>query len=230
MLDLLRKGIKDSGCHFKLAYFKPESDLNEEHRRLYNGNIFSVVRQLHYSKKEPLLSLDLALFLNGFPVVTAELKNPLKRQNVQDAVKQYRDTRNQNEPLFKLGRCFAHFAVDPDLVFMDSYRIQQTSSGKIALADEEGKLGPSREPENFSEPEEELTPLSIIIQEINERFGDIDFTDADRLRYFSEDMERRLVENENLARAANPKINTKDNFKLIYNDYFDDVLNDMGNV
>lgn len=145
VLDLLRKGIKDSGCHFKLAYFKPESDLNEEHRRLYTGNIFSVVRQLHYSKKEPLLSLDLALFLNGFPVVTAELKNPLKKQDVQDAIKQYRDTRNQNEPLFKLGRCFAHFAVDPDLVFMTT---ELKGSSTDFLPFNRGRNGGAGNPDN----------------------------------------------------------------------------------
>lgn len=109
---------------------------------------------------------------------------------------------------------------------MDSYRIQQTSSGKIALADEEGRLGPTREPETFRGPEEELTPLSIIIQEINERFG-ADFTEEDKVKHFAEDMKRRLVENEKLARAANPEVNTRDNFKLIFNDYFEDVLNDM---
>jgi type I restriction enzyme, R subunit len=109
---------------------------------------------------------------------------------------------------------------------MDSYRIQQTSSGKIALADEEGRLGPTRKPEAFRRPEEELAPLSIIIQEINERFG-ADFTEEDKVKHFAEDMQRRLVENDKLARAADPKVNTRDNFKLIFNDYFDDVLNDM---
>lgn len=145
VLDLLRKGIKDSGCKFKLAYFKPESELNEDHRRLYNGNVFSVIRQLHYSKKDPLLSLDLTLFLNGFPIVTAELKNPLKGQNVQDAVKQYRDTRNQNEPLFKLGRCFAHFAVDPDLVFMTT---ELKGSSTDFLPFNRGRNGGSGNPDN----------------------------------------------------------------------------------
>ena len=31
-LDVLRKGIKDSGCKFQLAYFRPASGLNEETR------------------------------------------------------------------------------------------------------------------------------------------------------------------------------------------------------
>lgn len=76
-LDVLRNGIRDMGCRFQLAYFRPSSGLNEETRRLHRGNVFSVVRQLHYSERSNK-SLDLALFLNGIPVFTAELKNPLR--------------------------------------------------------------------------------------------------------------------------------------------------------
>lgn len=72
-LDVLRTGIKDSGCKFSLAYFRPASGLNEETRRLYQGNLFSVIRQLRYSAKNEK-SLDLVLFLNGIPIFTAELK------------------------------------------------------------------------------------------------------------------------------------------------------------
>ena len=48
-LDVLRNGIRDMGCKFQLAYFRPASGLNEETRRLHAANLFSVVRQLHYS-------------------------------------------------------------------------------------------------------------------------------------------------------------------------------------
>ena len=50
-LDVLRRGVKDSGCKFSLAYFRPSSGLNEELERLYAANMFAVVRQLHYSEK-----------------------------------------------------------------------------------------------------------------------------------------------------------------------------------
>lgn len=116
-LDVLRKGIKDSGCKFRLAYFRPSSGLNEALERLYQANLFSVVRQLRYSEKNEK-SLDLALFLNGIPVFTAELKNPLTGQNVEDAIQQYRFDRDAKEPLLAFRRCLAHFAVDPDLVFV----------------------------------------------------------------------------------------------------------------
>ena len=116
-LDVLRHGIGDTGCRFQLAYFRPSSGLNEETRQLYRGNVFSVARQLHYSEKNNK-SLDLALFLNGIPIFTAELKNPLTGQTVQDAIRQYRTDRDPREPLFAYGRCLAHFAVDPDLVYV----------------------------------------------------------------------------------------------------------------
>jgi type I restriction enzyme R subunit len=78
-LDVLRNGIKDSGCKFHLAYFRPASGINEETRRLYQANLFAIVRQLRYSDKNKN-SLDLVLFLNGVPIFTAELKNPLNGQ------------------------------------------------------------------------------------------------------------------------------------------------------
>ena len=119
-LTVLRKGIKSDGCHFRLAYFRPHSGLNEALRKLYQANIFAVARQVHY-RPGSALSLDLVLFLNGLPLFTAELKNPLTGQNVEDAIRQYRLTRDPKEPLFAFGRCLAHFAVDPDLVYMTTH-------------------------------------------------------------------------------------------------------------
>ncbi len=119
-LDVLRNGIKANGCKFQLAYFRPSSGLNETLQKLYEANIFAVVRQLHYSQKKEQ-SLDLAIFLNGLPIFTAELKNPLTGQNVQHAIQQYRFDRDPAEPLFHFGRCLAHFAVDPDLVYMTTH-------------------------------------------------------------------------------------------------------------
>ena len=116
-LDVLRTGIRDMGCKFQLAYFRPASGLNEETKRLHAANLFSVVRQLHYSEKSNK-SLDLALFLNGIPIFTAELKNPLTGQSVEDAIRQYMTDRDPREPLLAPGRCLAHFAVDPDLIYV----------------------------------------------------------------------------------------------------------------
>ena len=116
-LDVLRRGVKDMGCAFRLAFFRPASGLNEATRRLYAANFFAVARQVRYSLKNEN-SLDLVLFLNGIPIFTAELKNPLTGQTVEDAIRQYKTARDPREPLFAYGRCLAHFAVDPDLVYV----------------------------------------------------------------------------------------------------------------
>ena len=116
-LDVLRNGVKDSGCKFRLAYFRPASGLNEESQRLHAANLFAVVRQLRFSEQDEQ-SIDLALFLNGVPIFTAELKNPLTGQDVQDAIRQFREDRDPREPLFAYARCLAHFAVDPEQVFV----------------------------------------------------------------------------------------------------------------
>jgi type I restriction enzyme R subunit len=118
-LDVLRKGVKTNGARFQLAYFEPVSSLNVELQKRYRGNIFSFVRQLHYSAKSNA-SIDIVLFLNGLPIISAELKNPLNGQNVLDGMRQYRISRNSKEPLFDLGHCLAHFAVDPNLVYVTS--------------------------------------------------------------------------------------------------------------
>lgn len=117
VLDVLRNGIKDSGCKFRLAYFRPASGLNEETRRLHAANLFAVARQLRYSSNSEHC-LDLGLFVNGIPIFTAELKNPLSGQDVEDAIRQYKTDRDPREALLAPGRCLAHFAVDPDLVYV----------------------------------------------------------------------------------------------------------------
>ena len=119
-LDVLRNGIRDSGVKFQLAYFHPSSGLNEKTQRLHAGNLFAVVRQLRYSTKNEK-SLDLVLFLNGIPIFTAELKNPLTGQEVENAIRQYKTDRDPREPLFAHGRCLAHFAVDPELVYVTTH-------------------------------------------------------------------------------------------------------------
>ena len=120
VLDVLRKGVKDRGCDFKLTYFRPSSGMNPDHQRLYAQNRFSLIRQLHYSQRNEK-SLDMTLFLNGLPLVTMELKNSLTGQVVTDAEKQYRTDRDPREPLFQFKRCLVHFAVGNEKVSMTTH-------------------------------------------------------------------------------------------------------------
>ena len=119
-LDVLRKGVKDAGQSFNLIYFAPATSKNPDVQRLYEGNVFSVITELHYEAAAGL-RLDLALFINGLPVFTAELKNNLSGQNVQHAMRQYKTNRSPKEPLFRFGRCLGHFAIDPQLVYVTTH-------------------------------------------------------------------------------------------------------------
>ena len=111
VIDVLRHGIKHGPHHMDLFYGTPTPG-NAKAEEHYAQNRFSVTRQLRYSRDETALALDLALFINGLPVATFELKNSLTKQTVEDAVEQYRRDRDPRELLFQFGRCVAHFAVD----------------------------------------------------------------------------------------------------------------------
>ncbi len=115
-VDVLRNGITDYGIDFRLAYFKPAHGLTPELVDLFEANRLTVTRQLVYESGSNK-TLDLCLMVNGIPTATAELKNRLTGQNVEDAKSQYRTDRDpRNTTLSK--RAIVHFAVDQDSVFM----------------------------------------------------------------------------------------------------------------
>ena len=110
-VDVLRHGIRHGAHDLDLFYGTP-SPGNEQARERFERNRFTVTRQLRYSRDETQRALDIALFINGLPVVTFELKNNLTKQTVDDAVEQYKRDRDRREKLFEPGRCIVHFAVD----------------------------------------------------------------------------------------------------------------------
>ncbi len=118
LLDVLRKGIKEGTEELTLYYAQPSSDFNPQAAEHYAANRFSVTRQLGYNTVGKRRVLDMAIFLNGLPIATFELKNRLTIQNVKDAMRQYQEDRDPREPLFAFGRCLVHFAVDDDRVYM----------------------------------------------------------------------------------------------------------------
>jgi len=115
VVDVLRKGIDHEAVHVDLFYGTPSPE-NDKAVERFNCNRYSVTRQLRYSRDETRRALDLALFINGLSIATFELKNSLTKQTVQDAIEQYRRDRDSREPLFALGRCVAHFAIDDNEV------------------------------------------------------------------------------------------------------------------
>jgi len=117
-IEVLRDGLRLSGARFEqLAYFEPATDRNKRAVENYEKNIFSAIPRLRY-KPGSNLEVDLAIFLNGVPIFTAELKGEYTGQDVTDAKDQYRTDRDPRDKLFSPGRCLAHFAVDPEEVYM----------------------------------------------------------------------------------------------------------------
>ena len=117
-LKVLRGEVRVGGQKLKMAYFQPSNNKTPEHEVWYEKNRLSIVRQLQYSTKNTN-SIDLAFFINGIPVATAELKNALTGQNHHNAIKQYMQDRDpKGETFLEFRRCLVHFAVGTEKVFM----------------------------------------------------------------------------------------------------------------
>ena len=124
---MLRHGFKCYGKELRLAWFQPNSGMNPESAARYAANRLTITRQVAFASqvlKRPDGSprtciVDVVLSLNGLPVVTAELKNPLTGQRAADACQQYRADRDGRDLLFRFKeRALVHFAVDPDEAWM----------------------------------------------------------------------------------------------------------------
>jgi type I restriction enzyme R subunit len=116
-IDVMRKGVSHGKHHVDLFYGKPSPE-NKDAVARYAANRFSITRQLHYSREQTKRALDLALFINGLPITTFELKNSLTKQTAEDAEEQYKRDRDPRETLFAFGRCVVHFAMDDHEVRM----------------------------------------------------------------------------------------------------------------
>lgn len=117
-LATLRHGFKCFGRTLRVAFFRPAHGLNPELEARYQANRMGLTRQLHFSPKSEK-SLDVVLSVNGIPVVTLELKNPLSGQTAANAIHQYRHDRDPREPIFMFTkRALVHFAVDTEQAHM----------------------------------------------------------------------------------------------------------------
>ena len=109
-----------------------------------------------------------------------------------------------------------------DKVDLESFRIQQTYSGRIRLQRDGEPLQPLSELEGGELTDPEKAALSQIIREINERFG-TEFTEADRV-FFAE-LKTRLAANEALQASA--RVNPPESVRLLHDALFDAVLQTM---
>lgn len=117
-LNVLRNGFRVANRTAKMAYFAPNSTLNETSQQQYDANIVKITRQVITEYNE---RIDMVISVNGIPVSTIELKNEMSATGwtVEDAKYQYRKERNPQGKLFEFKkRALVHFAVDTQEVYM----------------------------------------------------------------------------------------------------------------
>ena len=125
-LHVLRHGFKCYGKTFRMAFFRPNTRMNPEAAENYARNRLTITRQVAFTSvmkkadgKNRRCVIDVTLAVNGIPVVTAELTNPLTGQRAAHAMRQYEDERDERDLLFAFKkRALVHFAADPDEVWM----------------------------------------------------------------------------------------------------------------
>lgn len=115
-LTTLRHGFKCFGKTLRVAFFRPLP-------RQPSGHHSPALVQRQNKK-----SLEVVLSVNGIPVVTLDLKNPLSGQTAANAIHQYRHDRDPREPvLLFTKRILVHFAVDTEEAHMTT-RLAGTST------------------------------------------------------------------------------------------------------
>ncbi|NHN75863.1 type I restriction endonuclease subunit R [Azotobacter chroococcum] len=121
-VNVLRQGFAVAGGGtLAMSQGLPEDARNDTVIQRYTANRLRVVPQLRYSL-DKMDEIDLALFINGIPVATVELKTDFT-QSVQAAMQQYRMDRRPErksggtEPLLTFRRgAVVHFAMsDSDI-------------------------------------------------------------------------------------------------------------------
>lgn len=118
-LELFRKGLKVDDAHLMLLFPLPTQVSGQLAAQNFRHNRFSFMRQVHYDAQRPALSLDMVLFLNGMPLCTLELKNPITGQNAEfHGQEQYKRDRDPKQTLLNFARTLVHFTADTEEVFM----------------------------------------------------------------------------------------------------------------
>lgn len=116
LVEVLKNGVEISNRHLDLMYTKPATTFNKTLNQRYDDNIFSVMEEVWASDDE---RIDLVLFLNGIAIISFELKCNAAGQSYQDAILQYRKSRNPKTRLFRFkAGCFVNFAMDLEEVYM----------------------------------------------------------------------------------------------------------------
>ena len=105
---------------------------------------------------------------------------------------------------------------------MESYRIEETSSGQIKIEGQSGVLSPMGSKDPHGADDEDMEPLSQIIEELNERFGlNLGPEDKITLAQIMDKLEH------DVALEASARVNTRENVRLSFNLKFEDVFQEF---
>lgn len=122
LIAALNEQVEDyqSNTKFSLAYYKSNIEEMSQANALYEKNIFSICREFVYEDKPDPFRVDLALFLNGIPLVMIELKKQTAGQKAAfQGTKQFRETRDPSQLVFSFNkRTLAYFAMDEMVAFV----------------------------------------------------------------------------------------------------------------
>lgn len=111
---IIRDGIELKGKRIYLFTPRPRSNHSAEQQTAYKANIFAYKKEF-YLADDTTEAIDLVLYLNGLPIITAELKHhgeTGEASTYADAITQYTERRHFVSKIFSLA--FAHFAADTD--------------------------------------------------------------------------------------------------------------------
>lgn len=116
LIETLKHGVEISNIKLTLMYTKPATAFNKDLNIKYEKNIFSVAEEIYAKDNE---RIDLVIFLNGFAIISFELKCNPSGQNYEYAIRQYRTERDSKSRLFlfKAG-CIVNFAMDLEECYM----------------------------------------------------------------------------------------------------------------
>lgn len=118
IVSVLKNGIKCYPSSGTIIFYHALDSKRHSSYKEFKLNIFSVTNQLTYSDYNKGLELDLAIFINGLPIITMELKSRASSSGwtYKDAEEQYKNDRDLRETIFSFKRCIAHFAVDENFI------------------------------------------------------------------------------------------------------------------
>ena len=113
-----------------------------------------------------------------------------------------------------------------EIIDMDSYRVEKQKAMQIALVDEDAAIGPVPTARGGYTAEPELDRLSNILKTLNDEFGNIEWTDSDRVeRLITEEIPTKVAADQAYRNAQ--RNNDKQNARIEHDKALGRVMNGL---